>query len=222
MRAPHGFSSWNTPQKVRHPLGHSLGALVLTFACLGASACGAGQPRESDVFHDPALRASVVEPANDEERGLLDQLANDPAAGALRVGASTYTPRIDVRPRPSGHSCRVISERGFAATRVRDGRRRVAVRPRARRRRLMRRFLAGLRVQARVVYALSVRETRTRYGPASRGLSLGARRADVLHPLVLRNVLGGWTHNPGGNGGHPVPRPRGFSPTRSRPRPWTA
>lgn len=49
------------------------GVLALLLA-LVASACGASEPREADIFHDEALRASRVVPASEAERTLLTQL----------------------------------------------------------------------------------------------------------------------------------------------------
>lgn len=81
-----------------------LGAL----ACLGAVGCGASEPRESDIFHDPALRAGTIEPAGPAERALLARLSNEPEPGSVEIEGRTFVlaPTYDAA---SGHRCRAVS-----------------------------------------------------------------------------------------------------------------
>ena len=88
--------------------------VLWSFGCAVALlGCGASEPRESDIFHDPALRAGVVEADGEAERALLARLAQDPEAGAMDVGGSTFT--LDAPyAAASGRTCRRVS-RGDAA-----------------------------------------------------------------------------------------------------------
>ncbi len=82
---------------------------LCSLGCLGALGCGASEPREADIFHDPALRASEVEPASEDDRAVLARLASDPAPGALEVGGSTY--EIDAAyAAASGRRCRHVRD----------------------------------------------------------------------------------------------------------------
>lgn len=83
---------------------------VLTGAVLAAG-CGASEPRESDIFHDPALRPSVVAAANDAERALLARLNEDDIEGPVVIDGHSYA--IDAPyAAASGRRCRVLVDEG--------------------------------------------------------------------------------------------------------------
>lgn len=63
---------------------------ILGLLCLGVPACGAAEPREADIFHDSALRPSVVQPASDAERAVLSSLAEDPQSDELAVSGQVF------------------------------------------------------------------------------------------------------------------------------------
>ncbi|MEC7520802.1 MAG: hypothetical protein VYE22_13095 [Myxococcota bacterium] len=89
---------------MRGPFTHGgLGAALIT-AALGL-ACGSSAPRESDIFHDPALRAGALEADGDAERALLTALA-DAGEGPVEVSGVAATPPYHAA---SGRRCRRIS-----------------------------------------------------------------------------------------------------------------
>lgn len=65
-----------------------LAAAVL--ASTGVHGCGASEPRESDIYHDPALRPGTVDAASDAERQLLARLSEDEIASPLSLGGRSY------------------------------------------------------------------------------------------------------------------------------------
>ena len=65
-----------------------LAAAVLVSA--GVSGCGASEPRESDIYYDPALRPGTVAAASEAERQLLARLSEDEIASPLVLGGSSY------------------------------------------------------------------------------------------------------------------------------------
>lgn len=78
--------------------------LSIVGAALG---CGGHPLREEDIFHDPALRPTVVEAASEAERRLLRALGDEPPAGPLRVGDAVFRlgPSYDAA---SGRRCRRV------------------------------------------------------------------------------------------------------------------
>lgn len=82
-----------------------VGATVSGVALSLMVACGSSPPRESDIYHDPALRAGTVQADGDGERALLDALVGADE-GPIEVGglsaAATYHAA-------SGRRCRRIS-----------------------------------------------------------------------------------------------------------------
>lgn len=82
--------------------------LVIAGLSLLATGCGASEPREEDIFHDPSLRASHVQPADDTERAVLRELAGHPGEEAVEVGGQTV--RLE-RPyhAASGRRCRAVA-----------------------------------------------------------------------------------------------------------------
>lgn len=84
---------------------------LITFAGIGGVAlsllvaCGSSPPRESDIYHDPALRAGSVQARGDAERALLDALASasdGPVEVAGLSAAATYHAA-------SGRRCRQVT-----------------------------------------------------------------------------------------------------------------
>lgn len=99
-------------------MARSLARLVMLATMAATTACGAGAPREADIYHDPALRPGSVAAADDAERQLLAQLAD--AEGAAEVaGFSVDAPFHSA----SGRRCRGVrraAERRLACERT-DG-----------------------------------------------------------------------------------------------------
>jgi len=86
------------------PFAFVLSALV----SVGAVACGASEPREADIYHDPALRPSFLEPASDAERALLAELGSDPETGAVQVAGASFRVGAPYHA-ASGRVCREVA-----------------------------------------------------------------------------------------------------------------
>lgn len=82
-------------------------SFVSLFTLALLTACGASEPREADVFHDPALRPGVVQPSGTAEAGLLEQLASNPDPGTIAVGEQSFTLE-PVYAAASGRTCRGV------------------------------------------------------------------------------------------------------------------
>ncbi|MGE0791124.1 MAG: hypothetical protein AB7S26_35960 [Sandaracinaceae bacterium] len=96
---------WALARILVYVIGGAAVILAVGWVVMG---CGASEPRESDIFYDPALRASVVEPEDDADRTLLQRLAADPEPGPLTVGERTYVLEASYDA-ASGRRCRGLS-----------------------------------------------------------------------------------------------------------------
>jgi len=81
---------------------------LFALASVGAVACGASEPREADIYHDPALRPSFLEPESDAERALLAELDAGPEAGAVQVAGASFRLGAPYHA-ASGRVCREVS-----------------------------------------------------------------------------------------------------------------
>lgn len=71
--------------------------------------CGAAEPREADIYHDPLLRPSVVE-SEGADAQLLARLDDVQDAGTVQVGGAAVQVEAPY-PAASGRVCRAVGER---------------------------------------------------------------------------------------------------------------
>lgn len=88
-----------------------LTSIVSTSIALVSVGCGASEPRESDIYHDPALRPGVTEAANDAERALLARLNEESLDGPVVIDGHSYAVEAPYAA-ASGRRCRVLSDDG--------------------------------------------------------------------------------------------------------------
>jgi hypothetical protein len=85
-----------------------VGALIALATLAGAPGCGASEPRESDIYHDPALRPTVLE-ATESDRAFLATLRSSDAEAELQIDGRTVGPAYHAA---SGWRCRAIGGQG--------------------------------------------------------------------------------------------------------------
>lgn len=94
-------------------MARSASSLALA-SLLFVSACGASEPREADIYHDPALRPGVVTSEGPEQQ-LLAQLDGVALTGTVEVSGQSF--RVDAPyEAASGRRCRGIH--GAAGSRL--------------------------------------------------------------------------------------------------------
>lgn len=87
---------------------HSFAVVLSALFAVGAVACGASEPREEDIYHDPALRPSFLEPQSDAERALLAELGSEPEAGAVQIAGASFLLGAPYYA-ASGRVCRAVA-----------------------------------------------------------------------------------------------------------------